>query len=219
MKKPSFLKRDNALGLFNDTKQRLGLLQNKKRENSFIPALHRLFGENPSKGRVARIGNSDFTYHSLKKTLVSFLPTSWEEELVRTKAEWPGCQNWWAGFPFIALMEILPDGDGISGTLRLHAEVGPVADHGKRRAVILAIQKAAITNDSLRIRFPIGATDKGRLYSRFLTGNDAPVSDIHDAANVEESMKSLVAEFEPEFALVADVLSRWTPSELSDCGP
>jgi len=57
-----------------------------------------------------------------------------------------------------------------------------------------------------RIQFPAGASDKGRLYSRFLRKNSIAVNDIGDTGEIETKFVQLIADFGPEFELVASVI-------------
>ena len=123
-----------------------------------------------------------------------------------TKNAWSGCENWWAGYPFIVFVE-LRDGDETNqGYLTLNAEVGPVANHKSRKSIIEAIRMAAFTNGLERIQFPANATEKGRLYSRFLQKSSIAITDIRNADEIERKFVELVGTFEPEFELVADII-------------
>jgi hypothetical protein len=200
---------DLARQLFRDQKKVLDLIK-RDRPLGFATAVFRLFGDKPERGKTVRIGKHEFKYSSHEKSLVSFLPARWREELDKTKGAWSGCENWWAGYPLIAWIEIRASDDGTTAHLKLHAEVGPISDHKVRKGIIEAIRLAASANGLERIQFPVGASDKGRLYSRFLGENSIVVSDIRNADEIEKKFVELIAGFEPEFELVSSVIPKFT---------
>src|SRR5690606_19234673 len=120
----------------------------------------------------------------------------WQEELDKTA--WLGCENWWAGYPLIAWVEIQISDDGTGGHLRLHAEVGPVSDHKIRKGIIEAIKAAASVKGLKRVQFPAGASRKGCLYSRFLRENSVVVNNIGNPDEIERKFLEIIADFEPE---------------------
>ncbi|MNT60802.1 hypothetical protein D3C86_1918760 [compost metagenome] len=69
---------------------------------------------------------------------------------------------------------------------------------------------AASAQGMERIQFPVGASDKGRLYSRFLRENSITVSDVRNADEIEKKFVELIAGFEPEFELVSSVIPNFT---------
>ncbi|WP_439624006.1 hypothetical protein [Shinella sp.] len=192
--------------LYRDQKKILDLIRQDSPGSGFESAVRRLFGDKCKGGKTIRIGNREFKYSKLAKNLLSFLPARWHEELDKAKHAWPGCENWWAGYPLIAMVEMRVNDDGIAGFLKLNAEVGPISDHKVRKGIIEAIQTAATEEGLERIQFPTGASDKGRLYSRFLRENSIALSDIRDVNDVEKKFTELVTGFEPEFELVASVV-------------
>ncbi|WP_429816409.1 hypothetical protein [Ensifer sp. B1-9] len=187
----------------------MGLIAERSTDTGFGPAISRLFGDNPERGKLIRIGNSRFVCFGLQKNLVSFLPVRWHEEFERTGIAWPGCQNWWAGYPLIAWVEVRAGDDGVKGYLKLNAEVGPISNHQARKGVIEAITAAAYVKELERVHFPAEASDEGRLYSRFLRKNSVAVNDIRDTDEVETKFVQLVADFETEFELVATVIPQF----------
>ncbi|NSX87680.1 hypothetical protein G6L86_18920 [Agrobacterium tumefaciens] len=198
-----------ARQLFRDQKKVLDLIKRDRPDSGFATAVFRLFGDKPERGKTVRIGKHEFDYSSHEKSLVSFLPARWREELDKTKGAWSGCENWWAGYPLIAWVEIRAADDGTTAHLKLHAEVGPVSDHKVRQGIIEAIRMAASAKGMERIQFPVGASDKGRLYSRFLRENPITVSDIRNADEIEKKFVELIAGFEPEFELVSSVIPKF----------
>lgn len=200
---------DLARQLFRDQKKVLDLIKRDRPGSGFATAVFRLFGDKLERGKTVRFSKHEFKYSSHEKSLVSFLPARWHEELDKTKGTWSGCENWWAGYPLIAWVEIRAADDGTTAHLKLHAEVGPVSDHKVRQGIIEAIRMAASAQGMERIQFPVGASDKGRLYSRFLRDNSIAVSDIRSADEIEKKFVELIAGFEPEFKLVSSVIPKF----------
>ncbi|MDK4711592.1 hypothetical protein [Rhizobium sp. CNPSo 4039] len=202
---------DQARQLFRDQRNILDLIKEPKSRSGFEPAIHHLFGDKRQRGKTARIVNHEFLFSGVKKDLVSFLPVNWRKELDKINVTWRGCENWWLGYPFVALMELKVSDDGIKGHLKLNAEVGPLSEHNVRKRIIVTITQAALAKNFDRIQFPADALDKGRLYSRFLRRNSIAVNDIRDTDEMEKKFEQLIADFEPEFDLVASLIP-----ELSD---
>lgn len=192
--------------LYRDQKKTLDFIRKDTPDSGFELAVRRLFGDNPERGKTVRIGNREYVYSNPKKNLVSFLPARWHEELEKTKGAWSGCENWWAGYPLIVWVEMQAGDDGATGYLKLNSEVGPISNYEIRKGLIRAIKVAASADGSERIEFPIGAMDKGRLYSRFLRNNSIVVNDIYNADETERRFVELVSGFEPEFELIANVI-------------
>ncbi len=191
-----------------DHKKVLDLIGEHRPGSDLEPTVFRLFGSNPNPEKTTKIGNFEVKYSNFAKNQLSFMPARWHEELDKTKGAWSGCENWWAGYPFIAWVEMRA-GDGTIGYLKLNAEVGPISDHKIRKRIIEAINVAASAKGLGRIQFPRGATDKGRLYSRFLSKNSITVNDIHDTDEMQRKLVQLVIDFEPEFELVAGVIPQF----------
>jgi len=200
---------DLARQLFRDQRKVLDLIKKDRSGSGFATAVFRLFGDKPERGKTVRIGKHELKYSSHEESLVSFLPARWREELDKTKGAWSGCENWWAGYPLIAWVEIRASDDGTTAHLKLHAEVGPVSNHKVRKGIIEAIRDAAYAKGLERIQFPVGASDKGRLYSRFLRENSIAVSDSRNADEIAKRFTELIAGFEPEFELVSSVIPKF----------
>jgi len=198
-----------ARQLYRDHKKALDFIIEHGSGSDFALAAHRLFGENPEPGEIVTINRREFIYTGLAKSLVSFLPACWREELNRVSESWFGCENWWAGYPFITWIEIRADEDGRKGHLKLNAEVGPLSSHKVRKGIIEAIKAGAAERGLTRIQFQAGASDEGRLYSRFLRKNTVPVNDIYDTDELERRMVQLLAEFEAEFELIGHVIPQF----------
>lgn len=197
--------------LCGDHKLILDLFKEQSPDTGFGPAVHRLFGGNAERTRSVRIGNRWFNHVAIAKNIVSFLPEQWQEELKKTKDTWSGCENWWAGYPLIIWVELQISNDrGATGYLKLNAEVGPVSNHVARKGMIEAIKVSASRAALERIQFPPGASDHGRLYSRFLQKNSIAINNIRNTEEVERGLVQLISDFEPELELVAGTIPRFS---------
>ncbi|MBZ7927533.1 hypothetical protein LAC79_38010 (plasmid) [Ensifer adhaerens] len=198
-----------ARAFYRDHKKVLGLIKEDNAGSGFEPAVHRLFGNNPAREKLVRIGNSEFMFSGLTRSQVSFLPARWRQEFDKTRSTWRGCENWWAGYPLISLVELRAGDLDAKGYLRLNAEVGPVSNHRVRAGIIEAISTAASAKGLKRIQFLPGASDKGRLYSRFLRRNSIALSDISDPGEIERKFVELINGFDAEFELVAGAIAQF----------
>ena len=198
-----------ARQLYRDHKKVLDFVVEHGSGSDFALAVHRIFGENPQRGEIVNIDGCELMYFGLSKSLVSFLPAHWREELDRIKLTWSGCESWWAGYPLIAWVDMRPSEDGAKGHLRLTAEVGPISNYKVRKGIINAIRAAASEKELGRIQFQAGASDERRLFSRFLRKNSIAVNNIHDTDELERRLKQLIADFKPEFDLVTSVIPRF----------
>lgn len=194
---------------FRETKKALDLIAEPKPASGFVQTVRRLLGDDPQREKLFRVANRQYLYTASDKNRVHFLPAEWQKELDITRGAWPGCENWWAGYPFIVSVEIRPANDRAVGRLVLNAEVGPISHQRARKGIIEAIQALASANDLGRVYFEAGAADKGRLYSRFLRKNSVVVDDIYSADEVERKFIQLIADFEPEFELVRGVIPQF----------
>jgi hypothetical protein len=159
-----------------------------------------LFGGESAREKPVRLGNNHFVYFGLAKGSASFLPERWHQELHKVQNLWQGCERWWSGYPMICWLEMRPGDGDARGYLKLHAEVGPVSDHKVRKGLIRAIEAAASEKELSRVKFEVGAVDKGRLYSRFLRDNSFAVQDSND---IDEHILRLLSGFNQEFEAIA----------------
>jgi len=194
----------------------LDLVKQPERTSGFKVACDRLFGVKPNQGKVVRIGKNDLRYSSFTKNLLSFLPLQWYDELERAQSIWRGCENWWAGYPLIVWVEMRTNLDDAPSQLILNAEVGPISDHLTRRNFIKVIKTVSKASGLERIHFAAGASDKGRLYSRFLHNNSVPVNAVHNADEIEEKLVKLIVDFEGEFNSVASAISNFLSMNVSN---
>ena len=189
-----------------DNRQAIDLLSSRRSETGFAVAVERLFGLNPSRGKIVRIANGRYGYHSSQKQLVSFLPEAWINAFEQRESPWPGCRKWWAGYPLMTWIEILAGDDRFSAYLRLNAEVGPLAPQQARSRLINMISIGAAQNGLSGIRFAANAGDTGQLYSRFLQRNRLGIADHANIAELEAGIIRLLQAFEPEFKMIGAVL-------------
>ncbi len=194
--------------LYLDSKKLLGLLAKANANAGFDGAIRSVFGSELMPNQQIGIGDRHFFYAGSAKNLVAFLPVQWRDELDKVGIVWKGCERWWAGYPLIVLAEMRVSEDGISGYLRLNAEVGPASAREFRKGMIEAIKTAAVVSNLDRIQFQPDAAETGRLYSRFLRRNVIPLTDITNAGEIQAQLKMLVSDFEPELELVATVLGK-----------
>lgn len=199
---------DLARQLYRRHKNVLDFIVEHGSGSDFALAARRLFGENPRRGEVSRIDGVDFVYFALSKRLVSFFPLAWREELDIIGDAWAGCDDWWAGYPFIAWIEMQPGNDGTKGKLKLVMELGPISDHLAWKSVIEALTSEAVVKGLSRVQFQTGASDEGRRFSRFLKKTSLAVNDIHDTDEIERKLRQLISDFAREFELVTTVIPR-----------
>lgn len=180
-----------------------------KPDTGFAAAVHRLFGDRPQKGKRFRLANREYIYSGYDKNLVSFVPVQWKEALDKKARVWPGCENWWAGYPLILWIELRLGDNGVTGHLRLNAEVGPVSGHAARKGLLMAIKNAATASGSSRIRLEATAFGEKQRYSRFLRENSIALSDIRNVNEVERTFVQLLAQFEEEFAIITAAIAEY----------
>ena len=170
--------------------------------NDFSTAISKLFGDEPSQNSVHKIGNYDYVYGSHTSTRLSFLPLQWYKFLGGENRNWPGCENWFMGFPLSTWFLLISDSDGTGGKLRLNAEVGPLADDKLRAKIIKNIAQLNQPN----ISFQKNAANPGNKYSRFLKNNTLKIADIRDPEILAESMIKLLGQFSDYFELISNEL-------------
>lgn len=195
-----------ARQLFNEHKKKLDLLKGNRPPNGLKLAISRIFGDRPEAGKIVRIGRTDVSYSGGKGDVISFLPVRWLNVFNKVDYMWRGCENWWAGYPLIILLEFRTNTADTTGHVNIIAEVGPVSDHRHRKKLIKEIKLAALERSLIRISFSEGASDKGRLYSRFLSDNSCLVTNASSADEIEDRIFALVSSFEGEFEVIERAL-------------
>lgn len=153
------------------------------------------------------IAGDEFILAGERKDFVAFLPETWRLAFSDIAPVWPGCTNWWGGFPIIAILEMKAHAGGKTGFIKLNFEIGPLSDHADRKCLIDTIEGAAHAIGNDRIRFPNDACDLGQLYSRFLRWNSLAVDVVSDPKEIVLKGRKLIADFAPEFELVAQAIA------------
>ncbi len=172
----------------------------------FQVAVQRLIGSELKYGELCKIDGANYMYSGQNHYFFSFLPESWFKSFGERNHSWPGCENWWAGFPLICWIELISGKDGSNGQLRIYAEVGPVTDTNFRGALIEGIKLAAAENNLSEIKFQEGASKPGKLYSKFLKSNSIDVSDTHDDEEISKGIVRLVNKFKTVFDAINEKL-------------
>lgn len=194
-----------ARQLYRDHKRVLDFIVEHGKSTDFTIACETVFGEELDYRDVMKVGNQEFVYNTSDSHTFSFLPKSWFDALGGDALTWPGCENYWEGFPVIMWLQLTTDADGGSGQVRLYAEVGPLSDHDFRRELIESISEAA-SEKSPRIGFQRGARDEGKKYSKFFMKNSFRVDDIHDHDRIADAIKKALNTFEAEIDAISAVL-------------
>lgn len=176
----------------------------------FIIAVEAVFGAGLEHGDQFKIDGNEFIFNARNNYQFSFLPLGWVEALGR-ELTWDGCDNWWAGYPLICWLQIYDDVEGMSGRLRLFAEVGPLSDHHFRGSLITRVKEAAAERQSSKyVNFQRGATDVGKKYSKFLRESEVHISDTRNSEEIEKAILSLMRRFLPVFELVESILPEFS---------
>lgn len=200
-------RRPGGAPLFEKAFQILSLLEQSPPNNTFELAAKTLI-ENSGADQLLRAGGQLYVVNSLKPSSVSFLPQEWVTGLEQGRNRWSGCDNWWAGYPLIAYLQMRPDPDGAGQQLSLNCEVGPVAPSELRQDLVRLIRRFASEERLTRIKFRSDAMNLKTLYSRFLTGATLPVERPDDAELLTRGMSAILADFVPEMKVVARSISQ-----------
>ena len=185
----------------------LSLLGKSPRENTFELAAKTLIRNNGT-DQLLKASGQLYVVDSLKPSSLSFLPQEWVTGLEQGRARWSGCDNWWAGFPLIAYLQMRPDTDGAGHQLLLNCEVGPVAPSELRLDLVRLIKRLGSEAKVTRIKFRSDATNAKTLYSRFFTGATVPVDRPDDPDVIARRMCALLTDFEPEMEVVTKSISQ-----------
>lgn len=185
----------------------MNLISKGRSVSGFDAVLPRLFGASPNvrQRRIVRIGTASFFYSGHKQNIVAFMPVGWQKAFDILGRRFPGCENWWSGYPLIITMQ-MKIGEGTAGTLEINPEVGPVSDAKLRAEIIEAITLSASDKRMDRVHFLPGASDPGRLYSRFLRHNSTTIADVSDVDEIDKSFRQIVEAFKPEMELISSVI-------------
>lgn len=200
-------RRPGGAPLFNKAFQILSLLEQSPLNNTFELAAKTLM-EKGGSGRLLRASGQLYIVDSLKPSSLSFLPQGWVTCLEQGRGRWSGCDNWWAGYPLIAYLQMRPDPDGPGQQLLLNCEVGPVAPDELRQDLVRLIKRSGSEAKLTRIKFRSDAMHPKTLYSRFLKDSALRVERPDDIDLLARRMCSLLADFEPEMGVVAKSISQ-----------
>lgn len=177
---------------------------------SFTLSRDEVFGDTWGDGEIVKSGKHSFVSLGSNGEQFSFLPLSWFKSLGEDGYTWPGCENWWFGFPVICWMQIFQSDKGAEGTVRLFAEVGPLSDVDGRKELVQAIQAAGTKAGIADIRFQKTAANEGKKYSKFLKDNIIAIKDVQDIEEISRAIQTLLKKFQPCFDAVAPVFGEFT---------
>lgn len=200
-------RRPGGAPIFDKTFQLLSLLEQSPAEATFELAARNLM-ENRGADRLLRASGELYVVDRLKPSILSFLPQEWVICLEQARGRWSGCDNWWAGYPLIACLQMRPDPDGPGKQLLLSCEVGPVAPIELRQDLVRLIKRLGSEAKLTRIKFRSDAMNPKTLYSRFLIGGTVPVDPPDNEDLLARRMCALLADFEPELNVVAKSISQ-----------
>lgn len=199
-----------AKRLYRSHKKVLDFVMEHGASTDFTIAVETLIGGDLSAGDVTKIEDSDtpIVFYKMNDRMFSFLPDAWRVSLggELNKASWTGCENWWASYPLTCRFELHEKNEGVRGTLRLVAEVGPLERHEDRVALIECIENAARKEGLDTVSFGAVAKRQGAKYSRFLNKPSTPIDDIGDAEAIASGVQRLFSRFEKSFDAIAKEL-------------
>ena len=204
--------RELARQLYLENKRVLDFVIEHGTSSDLSLAADAFWSTRPAKLDAFDLAGLPARFWSLSTRYFSFVPETWLDALGGGTEAWAGCEAWWAGLPVICFYELTPGDDGARGKITLVAEVGPVADHETRLALIGRIEDEGAAHPKLRVRFSKGATNEGRKYSRFFRRNSEAIDDVQDPEAISEAMTRLAERFGPEFAAVARAIGGMAPS-------
>lgn len=201
-----------AVRLYAEHRKTIDFIVQHGQGSGFAIASKQVFGEKPVRLSIVNIDKDEYVFDAAKPRRVSFLPYSWYMALGGRDRTWKGCENWWAGFPVIAWLELV--GGDSDPRVKLYAEVGPLEDFTLRKAIIDDI-KAAHKHSS-KISFRGDAAESERKYSKFLAENSTPVPDAFDHEKIASAMKSLLTNSKGTFEAVGLALMKFSKRESSE---
>lgn len=200
-------RRPGRAPVFDKSLRMLSLLEKSPPIGTFELAAKTLI-KNTGTDQLLKAGDQLYVVDSLKPSSLSFLPQEWVTGLEQGRARWSGCDNWWAGYPLIAYLQMRPDPDGPGQQLLLNCEVGPVAPSELRLDLVRLIKRLGSEAKLTRIKFRSDATNAKTLYSRFLTGATLRLERPDNADHLAHGMSAILADFNPEMKVVARSISQ-----------
>lgn len=197
-----------ARQLYRSNKKVFDFVMEHGSADDFVLAVESVFGENLNYGDDFEVEAQKFMFSGVNSRLASFLPWSWIES-IGIDHNWPGCENWWAGYPLICWFELRADTEGSTGRLILFAEVGPIENYEFRKALIESISTKAKQQGSKLIGFQKASAELGKKYSKFFKNNEVQVGDVQSIEELGRGMRALLSRFKPAFDLVTPVLAEF----------
>jgi len=199
-----------ARALYRQHRKVLDFIWDHGSSTNFTLARDEVFGDTWGDGEIVKSGKHSFVSLGSNGEQFSFLPLSWFKSLGEDGYTWPGCENWWFGFPVICWMQIFQSDKGAEGTVRLFAEVGPLSDVDGRKELVQAIQAAGTKAGISDIRFQKTAANEGKKYSKFLKDNIIAIKDVQDIEEISRAIQTLLKKFQECFDAVVPVFGEFT---------
>lgn len=199
-----------ARALYRQHRKVLDFIWEHGSSTNFSLARDEVFGEKWGDGEVVKAGKHSYVSLWSSGEQFSFLPLSWYNALGEDRYSWPGCENWWNGFPVNCWIGIFQGDKGSEGSVRLFAEVGPLSDVGGRKGLVEAIQDAATKAGITDVRFQRTAANEGKKYSKFLKDSTIDIKDVQDIEEISRAIQALLKKFQPCFDAVAPVFNEFT---------
>lgn len=200
---------DLAKQLYREHRKVLDFIWAHGATTGFSLASDAVFGEGMNYGDEAKVGERTYVFNSSNDRQFSFLPTSWTSGLGGEKEKqelWGGCEGWWARYPLICYFGMVAESD-FKGTLRLTAEVGPVANSALRRLIVDQIEYVANEKQLNHIvQFRSDAKRELARYSRFFKHRAIHIEDISDPDAIAKAMRDLLTQFAPVFDAIDGIL-------------
>lgn len=206
-----------ARELYRDHRHVLNFIIENGANSDFAIAIQSICGDEPDFATPVTLDDQSFHFDWIGNDRAPFLHTAWYKSLGMDRFSWDGCEDWWFGYPVATWFQLAFDADGTGGRLSVYAEIGPIAKHEFRAQLIEKLQAAATKAGTRKIKFQTGAAEDGRRYSKFFKLNVAVIEDVQNVEEIAEQARKLLKKLQPEFELVAGVLSKFqkfgTPAE------
>lgn len=199
-----------ARQLYRTHRKSLDFIIEHGASTDFSLAVETLFGATVDYGETAEIDGVPYMYAWHNADTLGLMPCSWRDALGGDDYVWPGCENWQAEFPIAIWLHLTSAEDGVSGSLRLVAEVGPASNYECRAAIIDGIKKIANSAQLTNFKFQRDAAAEGRRYSRFMKRNSVQIHDISDAAEIADAMRKALKPHHKDLAQLTPALEGLT---------
>jgi hypothetical protein len=203
-----------AREIYSEHRRVLDFIMEYGVSTDFAIAARALFGDEPDSSFAVPIGARKYRFSWLGSDKIGFLPEVWFDALGQAAFNWKGCENYWLGYPVGMWIQLQTDRAGDGGSLKLCAEVGPIAVHSVREKLIEDISALA-KEGRLKITFQKGASSDGKKFSRFFKNNTVTVTDTSNSDQIVDGIRKLLANFDDEIAQVSGVLSGLLNTEIA----